>query len=174
MPPESNGIVEYAKHYAALLLSTRRRFDFTDYGGKEQAHTAAKVFISEGTKLMEAWELLRRKPEDRATWIAKNFSQGAADQRHRCLDLQKVFLVRKLCERNVPWFEAKVMQDALQATPNLKMCKLTLVHDVDKKEWMASVEQNDTCTSEGFKLLKDAKTWLLQMAHASEAGLLTT
>lgn len=170
----STNMVEYTKHYGVLLLSTRRKFEFADYGGKDQAHAAATCFISEGKKLMEAYDRLRRKPEERTAWLASNFSKGVAHQKHRSLDIQHSALLRYLCQGEVQWLEAKVMLAGVRATPNLMMCKLMLVHDQEKNQWLASVEQNGSCTSEGFKNIKDAKRWLLQMGHASEAGPMTS
>ena len=166
------GLQKFQKHCAAVLESTKRRFDHSDFGGESQAVEAANFFMSQGKKLIIRFESLGRKPAERKQWIKDMFGGDAVHQ-HRPLKYQQASLVSRLISRQIPSFEASIMQCALRATPGLENTEsLCLTFDDSCEKFKAALlcGEGENMTKM-FETLKDAKSWLQNMGKCSEAWL---
>ena len=165
-----HGLQEFSKHCTVSLESTKRKLEYSDYGGKTQTVEAAKHFLTQGKKLMLGFDMLGRKPVERKQWIKDNFGDDAIQMR-KSLSAQKGFLLAQLVGRHVPWFEASMMQVAVRAMLDLaKKEALSLTYDDDLAKFKAVLSGDNENVIKVFEKLNDARNWLLNMGKSSEAS----
>ena len=166
----TNGLIHFQKHINAVLETTKRKFDHSVYGGEAQATEAAKQFLSRGKVIMNLYDAIGRQPAERKDWITKTF--GADALTNKPLAVQRVILVNRLCQHQVPKVEAGIMQAAIRATPGLEKSEsLCLTYDQESEMDKAVLSGDNENMTKMFKDIKDAKNWLMNMGKSSEAGL---
>ena len=160
----------FPKHINAVMETTKRKFDHSVYGGEAQATEAAKQFLSRGKVIMNLYDAIGRQPAERKDWITKTF--GADALTNKPLAVQRVILVNRLCQHQVPKVEAGIMQAAIRATPGLEKSEsLCLTYDQESEMYKAVLSGDNENMTKMFKDIKDAKNWLMNMGKSSEAGI---
>ena len=164
------GLQEFSKHCYVSLESTKRRLEYSDFGGKAPALEAADYFLTQGKKLMLGFDVLGRRPVERKQWIKDNFGDESSIPQYKSLAAQKEILLSQLVGRQVPWFEASMMQVAVRAMPGIENKEaLSLTYDDDLAKFKAVLSADNENVIKMFDKLSDARNWLLNMGKSSEA-----
>ena len=164
-------IIEFNKHCYAALFDSKRKLEYSFYGGKTQALAAANSFLVQGKKLIADFQAFGRQPQERHDWIIEKFSCDAV-KKGRSLALQKSCLISRLVSQGVHWLEADMMQAAIRATPGLsKKDTISLKFVQEGEQFRAQVDATNESITKQFAKITDARNWLLSMGKSSEAGV---
>lgn len=168
----ASDIQEFQKHCYAIIKSSKRRFEYADYGGKDRTIPAARHAIKICSDLINEFDTLNRKPTDRKTFVIKNFSADAL-LTHKSIAVQRECLISRLVNRKVNWVEASIMQAAVRALqPDAMKDRLSICYDHENEKFKASVDcdsNKDNIMTKLFDKIADARSWLLNMGKSSEA-----
>ena len=166
---KASAVQEFQKHCYVSLDSTKRKLEYSDYGGKTQALEVANHFLTRGKAIRIEFDMLRGSPLERKEWIIKHFGEDALQVR-KSLAVQRSMLVYRLCSRQVPSFEAAMMQVAVRSTPGLtKKDALVLTYERETDRFKAIMSGGSENMSKTFADIKAARDWLLNIGKSSEA-----
>lgn len=162
-------IQEFQKHCYASLENTRRKLEYSTYGGKDQALEAANKFLAEGKYLLFQFSTLGRAPVQRKEFVKEHFGE-AAILHGKTISAQKAKLIVCLVRQEVPSVEASMMQAAARAAPGLaKPSALSLTYDQGSNQFKAVLGEGGESMSKLFTSITDARHWLLSMGKSAEA-----
>ena len=162
--------VEFAKHCYAVVDSTRRKLEYSTYGGKSQALEACKAYESKVKKLMIRYDTLARKPDERKAWI-KDIFGGEAILLGKSLAAQKANLMQRLKCGEIPEVEALMMEAAIRSAPSVeKKDALSLSYDQESSKYKAILRSDKgEDVTKMCDDIREARNWLLNMGASSEA-----
>lgn len=162
-------IQEFQKHCYASLELTKRKLDYSTYGGKTQALEAAKQFLKQSKWLLFEFSSLNRAPTQRKEFILQHFGADAI-LNGKTIAAQKAKLISRLVSGDVSSVEATMMEAAVRAAPGLaKPSALSLKYDQESQQFKAVLGEGGESMTKLFTDIAEGRHWLLSMGKSAEA-----